>query len=414
MRQDFRLHEQLAEREMGRIGRRRRHHHFGKAGDLDAPLAVRIIADARAADFDVVLGRDDDFRVQVQAMVGTAKFRAPLGENHFVLLRFDQGWLIHGGPDGAVVEVAQVAEIAPVIARAVLAPARHGQVFPAAVAAARIAHHDVVAAIRQQLRFRHGAVGLREDAHRHGLLGRAAAQHRQLGRVRVKRAGLRRAFLQHQQGRLQQRIGLETALHRTVVQQVAESQKAHALVVHHERADDGAALPARQARGGEIDRFKEAVAAHVAGRLHALQVLARRFRLHHQTHHAGVWRHHQVVGQAPLQAQSRHAKGAVLVIQAGVDRVVAGFGNPPRHVALAAIVDLRLDDGVVGLVQQGVRIIRHHQQWHQILEHRAAPRQQHGLARHHAQLAAQREPVLLRQLALRDGDEAGQAHFGSQ
>ncbi|MNS90192.1 hypothetical protein D3C72_1242310 [compost metagenome] len=103
-----------------------------------------------------------------------------------------------------------------------------------------------------------------------------------------------------------------------------------------------------------------------------------------------------------------------MIVQTGVDRVVAGFGNPPRHVALASVIDLRLDDGVVGLVKQGVRVVRHDQERHQVLEHRAAPRQQHGLAGHHAQLAAQGEPVLLRQLALGDGDEAGQAHFGSK
>ena len=200
MREDFRLHEQLAERRMGRIGRRRRHHHFGKTGDLDAPLAVRIIADARAPDFDVVLGRDDDFRVQIEAVIGAAELGTPFRKDHFVFLRLDQGRLVHGGPDFAVIEIAQVAEITPVVARAILAPARHGQVFPAAVAAARIAHHDMIAAVRQQLRFRHGAVGLGKDAHRHGQLGRAAAQHRQFGRVRVKRSRLRRAFLQHQQG----------------------------------------------------------------------------------------------------------------------------------------------------------------------------------------------------------------------
>ena len=42
-------------------------------------------------------------------------------------------------------------------------------------------------------------------------------------------------------------------------------------------------------------------------------------------------------------------------------------------VALPAVVDLRVDHRVVGLVEQRALVGRHDQQRHQVLEHRPAP-----------------------------------------
>ena len=72
-----------------------------------------------------------------------------------------------GGPGGAALQVAQVAEGAPGVAGGVLVPAGHGQALPAAVAAPRHGDHDVVAAVRQQLDLRGRGVGRRQDADRH-------------------------------------------------------------------------------------------------------------------------------------------------------------------------------------------------------------------------------------------------------
>jgi hypothetical protein len=58
----------------------------------------------------------------------------------------------------------------------------------------------------------------------------------QFGGVASEGAGFRHPLLQHQQGGLEQRVGLEAALHRAVVQQVGQGQEAHALVVGHEGA----------------------------------------------------------------------------------------------------------------------------------------------------------------------------------
>ena len=67
------------------------------------------------------------------------------------------------------------------------------------------------------------------------------------------------SFLQQQQGRLEQRLRLESLLHRAAQEQIGESEKAHALVVGHEGAHDDLCLAGRQPRRGVVDRFIEAV-----------------------------------------------------------------------------------------------------------------------------------------------------------
>ena len=146
------------------------------------------------------------------------------------------------------------------------------------------------------------------------------------------------------------------------------------------------------------------------------QVRARRLGLDHQRHHAGVRRDDQVVGEPALEAEARHAERAVLVVELRVGLVVAGLRDAPRHAALGAVLDLALDDAAIGLVEQRPVVGRHHEQRHQVLEHRAAPRQQRRPAarRGRGQLPAEAEPVLLRQLALRDRHEARQPRLGGQ
>src|SRR3546814_3718462 len=56
----------------------------------------------------------------------------------------------------------------------------------------------------------------------------------------------------------------------------------------------------------------------------------------------------------------------------------------------------------------------HHQLRHQVLEHRAAPREQRRVAVDVGQQAPQSEPRVLRQLAPGDADEAAQPRLGRQ
>src|SRR5439155_26438582 len=112
---------------------------------------------------DVVLGRDDDLGVRVDALVAAPEFGAALGEDGFVLIGLPLCRLVRDRPEGAGVRVAQVAEAPPRIGRAVLVPARHGEIFPAAVTSSRVRQHDVVAAVREQLYFGRGRYGRRDE-----------------------------------------------------------------------------------------------------------------------------------------------------------------------------------------------------------------------------------------------------------
>ena len=115
-----------------------------------------------------------------------------------------------------------------------------------------------------------------------------------------------------------------------------------------------------------------------------------------------------------LEAQPGNAEPPVLIHLVHVDRVVARLGDAPGHVALPAVLDLARDGGLAGLLQQRVLVAGQEQPRHEVLEHRAAPRHQAEVAAVAGEQAAESEPVLLRHLALRDQQVAGQAGFGGQ
>jgi hypothetical protein len=64
--------------------------------------------------------------------------------------------------------------------------------------------------------------------------------------------------LKQQQGRLEQRVGLEALLHWLVQEQIGQGEEAHALVMGHEGPHHGARVAAGQARRRVVDGFIEA------------------------------------------------------------------------------------------------------------------------------------------------------------
>ena len=103
-----------------------------------------------------------------------------------------------------------------------------------------------------------------------------------------------------------------------------------------------------------------------------------------------------------------------MVVERGIDRVVAGFRNAPRHIALCPIGDLPFDCRVVSAVEQRVLKRWHHQQRHQVFEHRTAPGHERRLAAGGCEQAAECEPAFLRQLALRNRHETAQPRLRRQ
>src|SRR3546814_12000523 len=73
----------------------------------------------QAAQLDVVLGRDGDFQVRLEAVPAAAELGLGVGEDRFVAGYFHRRGLVGGRPELAAADVAQVAPVAPAVAGAV-------------------------------------------------------------------------------------------------------------------------------------------------------------------------------------------------------------------------------------------------------------------------------------------------------
>ena len=326
------------------------------------------------------------------------------------------------GPDGAAVEIPQVAELPPGVAGRVFAPPGDGETAPAAPAASGGGDGDMVAAVGEQVHLGRRAIEVGHHADRTGLSVRDASGRSCLAGVGKDRD---REFwdplLKEKGRRLHRRVGHEPPLHRAVEEHGGEGQQAHALVVRHElphghaaREPRGTGVSAigfgrvgpRLARAdghaagrGVVDRLDEAARAHAPIRGDSLEVAAGGVRRDEERQGAGVGSDHDVVGKPPLQAQARHAEGAVLVVHLHVAGVVSRFGNAPGHATPACVADLTVDRRPAGLVEERACPRGHHEHRHQVFKHRAAPGEQRGRTVLSRQQPPQREPVILVELA---------------
>ncbi|MCY1211348.1 hypothetical protein D9M72_230590 [compost metagenome] len=412
--EQFGLHEEIAECTVQRIADGWRQYHLGVAGELDAAPGTGAVGQGDPPQFDVIFRGNDDFAVGVEVPVANTELRAGVGEDGFVLVRTLQRRLVRGGPELATGDIAQVAEHAPIITGGVLVPTGHGQLATAAVPAAGAADHHVVAAIGKQLHGRQTApsVGVYPQPVFDGPGGDAAGL--MVVGVLVFLCALGHALLQKQCACLELRIRLEALLHGTIQQQAGQCQQAHALVVGHERANHCGALPARQACLGEVDGFVQAVTSGQVLCSQGLQIPAGLLGGYQQGECRGVGRYHHVVAQAALEPQARHAERPVLVVEVRVQGVVAGFRDAPGKPHLLAVLNLPGDGGAAGLVEQGAFVSRHHQQRHQVLEHRAGPGQQYRYATVAGEQPAEAEPARLGQLALGDRHKGAQPRLGRE
>ena len=179
------MHEQIAECRMQRVRGGRRDHHFGIAGDFDFPARPGPIGDPHPAQLDIVLWRDDDFGVGLDLAfaiacttdriqrVATAELGPPLGEDRLIPARLPECRLMGDRPEGPARHIADIAEGAPIVAGAVLVPARDGELIPATVAPSGIGDHHVVAAVGQQLHLGYRRIRVAEhpDRRRRQTLG---------------------------------------------------------------------------------------------------------------------------------------------------------------------------------------------------------------------------------------------------
>ena len=116
-----------------------------------------------------------------------------------------------------------------------------------------------------------------------------------------------------------------------------------------------------------------------------------------------------------MQTQARDAERAVLVGQLEVTGRGRPDWTPPTAVASLPKASCYGDGGRPDVIEQAPRRGGGmHQRRHQVLEHRAVPRgERHAVAGPHDR-ARQVEPVLVGDVALGDGEVAGEAGFGRQ
>ena len=420
------LHKQVGESRVGLVGALWRQCHLGgrRQGQGDGLLAG--IAQLHLAQLAVVLRADPDGAAAVQVRPLRIKHR-PVGLQAAAVAGLRVGRRAGGDGRPAVQPVTlQVEVAAQLIAQQVIAPACQAHVLPLAVASAVAAQHHGVAAVGQQVG---GGQGLGQRCaveHQAGRAGAACGGQRQ--RVGQQRHLTRGALLQQGAHGAQQRVGHGPAARRAVGQHTGDGHQRHGLVVRHEgvyRGKAGGAVAARRALAGcrlggnlalrcEVQGFDEAHRPPRPQRLQRMQVGQRLGGRHQQRHHAGVRRHHALVGRGAAQCQPGHALWAVLVGQ-GV--VLPGNGRlrqAPGCVVALGLGDLRMHGAAVDLVEHTALGLVQHQRGHQILKHRARPGFEAHLGAAGKKRPAQRSPVQHRHIALGDRQQAGEAGFTGQ
>ena len=179
--------------------------------------------------------------------------------------------------------------------------------------------------------------------------------------------------------------------------------------MRHVGANDRDVARLRHPLAREVQRLVEAVAPAAVQRFESYEILRGGAGCVHRREARRVRRDDEVLAEAALQAESRHAERRVLERQVQVAFVERRFGDPPRHAATLRVIDLPLDDHPARVVDEAAVRRVHQQRRHQVLEHRARPRHEHRLAAHGDQRASEPEPVLGQHVVLGDRDEARQA-----
>src|SRR5262249_3436627 len=116
---------------------------------------------------------------------------------------------------------------------------------------------------------------------------------------------------------------------------------------------------------------------------------------------------------ASLQCEIRYSERAVLINLIYIERAIGTLRNAPRQTLARAVFDLDLDGILASAVEQRSAKAAHVEQRHQVLEHRAGPRQEDRSAACRSP-PPQGSPVIARNVALRNRGEARQAAFAGK
>ena len=185
-------------------------------------------------------------------------------------------------------------------------------------------------------------------------------------------------------------------------------------MVRHVAFNNRKLLSSVQPRRCVINRFKKTempIGVYLLQTHHVGECLA---RVHIERQHRGIRRDDRLTNKAGFEPETRDPECLVLVVHMDVKSVIARFGNPPRHTALFSVVLLHIHHRLIRFPKQCIVVAFHNDERHQVFKHRAAPREQHTAFSRNGERARKPEPVLFRNVPLRDGNEARLTCFRSQ
>ena len=415
VRQEFGLDEKFSKCRVREVVARLRQRHFDVTGDVDFAHPLAVIDQLQQAYLDIVFGGDRDFELGRDLLVLALEGRGVGQEGRGVRRRLTPRRVIGRRPDFATANIPQVDERTAGVERGIAPRACHAEPLEHAGAAAGIGDRHRVLAVGQKLRMRKAGLRRSIAADRHAdALGRRKALV--VGPRLAYRLLTWHALLQQAFGGAHPRVGVEALDHAIAGQGVGDCDERHARVMREDRAHHHAVGKQAAAPGAlaVIDRFVEAVIAEQleVGQPAKIFGAARRIDQHRQRR--GIGRDDELVTEAAFEAESRHAERLVLIGAVPVGSGVGRFGHAPRRAARRRVIDLPPDRHPAGFIEQCFGKAAHHEQRHQVLEHRGAPRQQHRRSMHGADQPAEMEPVQFGHVALGDGDEAGQPRLGRE
>ena len=153
-----RLHEQVGERGVGRVRRRRRQHDLGVRRHVDLPGPRSEVGERDAPNLGIVFRGHDHRERGRDPVVSPGNFCPILGERHLITLGLHCARLVAGRPALATLDIAKEHVRPSDVARDILAPSGDRQTPPAAVPGAGGRDHHDVPPVRQEVGTRRRSV----------------------------------------------------------------------------------------------------------------------------------------------------------------------------------------------------------------------------------------------------------------
>ena len=395
-------------------------------GDFHGVEDAMVVVFGGRGEDDFAIGCDFQLHITV-AVVGegdAAQFRAAVFEHRYLCFRFDAfvdsqvGDFVAGeadmvafghhiercigvAPETVVAEVADV-EVGAVMVGGDLTIAVEKDVAVAREATAAVVEEDGILAVADEADFGHIGYGVEiacvAFSLHLGVLVALVLRHLEVD-IRFHLCFLFQQSLHTPHGRLLHEVVLEAV----VGEIICEGGENHTLVVGIVGFDSHVVLFV-------IALEKSELIVHVKIP-EVLDVFVYRAVVDRDGHQRAIGRHDDTVGCCVLELQIGDSEGMVLVVLSVVELVVCSLRDAP---GLGVEGSLGADGETIGLVHQRVLVGGEENQRHEIFEQCPVPRCHSLVAAILHQRLVEAEPVLVGGVALRDGEEGGEAGFGGE